>query len=131
MTRSRPLLDFLMTSLCHFSLVPRIVQLSSKAPPTWDVQFTRSVNSYYDAQFQLMNNRCNSVIPHLEEYIELRRGLSGFGMALNLLELTENMTFPSMGIYRGEKMEHLKRLAIDIISCSLVRTRNLSSDSNH
>jgi hypothetical protein len=45
-------------------------------------------------------------------------------MALDLLELAENMIFPSMDAYVREKMAHLKQLALEIISCSLVRARN-------
>jgi hypothetical protein len=79
-----------------------------------------------------MNNRRDSVIPDVGEYLKIRRGLCGFGMLLDLLELTENMTFPSMDVYRtSEKMTHLKQVAVDIISCSLVRTRHILSDSDH
>jgi hypothetical protein len=60
----------------------------------------------------------------MKEYLELRRDMCGFGMVLDLLELTENMTFPSMDADLRENMTHLKRLALDIICCSLVRTRN-------
>jgi Terpene synthase family 2, C-terminal metal binding len=72
-----------------------------------------------------MNNRWNgaSVIPDMNEYLVFRRELSGFAMVLDLLELTENMSLPSMDTYFGEKMIHLKNLALDIICCSLVRNR--------
>ena len=123
------LLDFFCL-LCHFSLVPQIVRLSTKASPTWDAQFTHSVNSYFDAQLQLMNYRSSSIVPCMKEYLELRRSLYGFGMALDLLELAENMILPSimMNAYVREKMAHLKQLALDIISCSLVRARNSFPD---
>lgn len=74
-----------------------------------------------------MNNRWKDVIPNINEYLTSRRDLCGFGMVLDLLELTENMTFPSMDAYLREKLMHLKRLALDIICCSLVRTSKTSS----
>jgi Terpene synthase family 2, C-terminal metal binding len=77
-----------------------------------------------------MKNRRKGVIPDMEEYLKVRRALSGFGMVLDLFELNENMTFPSMDAYLWENLSRLKRLAMDIISCSLVRARNIFPDSN-
>lgn len=74
-----------------------------------------------------MNYCRSSAVPYMKEYLELRRSLYGFGMALDLLELAENMTLPSMDAYVREKMAHLRQLALDIISCSLVRALEFPS----
>ncbi|KAF8229233.1 terpenoid synthase [Tricholoma matsutake] len=115
-------------------LVPQIVRLSSRAPTAWDAQFTRSVNSYCDAQLQFMSNRHNGVTPDMEDYMKLRRSLSGFDMVLDLLELTENMTFPPMDTHLREKMTRLKQVALDIICYSLdvvSYNRDQAQDSRH
>lgn len=78
-----------------------------------------------------MSNRHNGVTPDMEDYMKLRRSLSGFDMVLDLLELTENMTFPPMDTHLREKMTRLKQVALDIICYSLVHARNLFPDTNH
>lgn len=81
-----------------------------------------------------MSNRHNGVTPDMEDYMKLRRSLSGFDMVLDLLELTENMTFPPMDTHLREKMTRLKQVALDIICYSLdvvSYNRDQAQDSRH
>lgn len=100
-------------------LLPELQRLASKADSTWNTRFAASVRSYHSAQLQMITGRLNNVIPDLETYLPLRRELSGLYMMLDLIELTENLTLPSMDDETSNKFMTLKQLAADIISCSL------------
>ncbi|KAF9467542.1 isoprenoid synthase domain-containing protein [Collybia nuda] len=100
-------------------IIPQMKRLISRAPLDWDTRFTSSVVSYHSAQLQAISNRSNNIVPELEEYMKLRRDLSGLNMIFDLVELTEIAAFTVPDTNLSEKMETLKRLAADIISCSL------------
>jgi hypothetical protein len=102
-------------------MVPQMKRLVSRAPPNWGAQFASSVHSYRSSQLQANSNRLNNTILDLEAYLNLRRDLSGFNMVFDLIELTEIAAFSVPNTPLREKMESLKRLAADIITCSLVR----------
>lgn len=110
-------------------MIPQMKRLVLRAPVDWDIHFAFSVRSYRSAQLQAISNRSNNVVPDLEEYMKLRRDLSGLNMVFDLIELTEIAAFSVPDPNLREKMETLKRLAADIISCSLVRAFILLDES--
>jgi len=100
-------------------IVPQMKRLVLRAPVNWDKRFTLSVHSYRSAHLQVISNRSNNVIPELEEYMKLRRDMCGINMVFDLVELTEIAAFTVPDEDLSEKVQTLKRLAIDIIACSL------------
>ncbi|KAG6849298.1 hypothetical protein H0H93_009613 [Arthromyces matolae] len=99
--------------------LPELKRLVVKAKSSWSARFTSSVHSYHSAHLELLSCHTRDVIPTIETYIPMRRDLSGFRMLLDLFELTENLTLPSMDEETLNKFTHLRNLAIDIICCSL------------
>lgn len=63
-----------------------------------------------------------SVIPDVEEYIELKRDLSGLRMILDLIEPAEGLTLSEED---AERLAKLRLLAADIIFLSSVSSHLL------
>jgi hypothetical protein len=61
-----------------------------------------------------------TVIPTLEEYLELGRELNGFSMILDLSEILEITHFPELQGEHAEKLLELKNTAFDVIAWSMV-----------
>jgi hypothetical protein len=69
-----------------------------------------------------------------DAYVSLRCDLSGVYMILDLAQLADNLTFPSLDQDAGDKFSKLKQCTAEIIACSLVRyydslSKQLKSDN--
>ncbi|KAG6856499.1 hypothetical protein H0H87_003878, partial [Tephrocybe sp. NHM501043] len=93
---------------------PELQRLVVKANSSWTTRFTQAVHSFRSAQLFVISNHANHVIPDLETYLPLRRGLSGLYLLLDLIELSENLILPPMDEKMFENFTRLKQLAVDI-----------------
>ncbi|KAG6916361.1 hypothetical protein DXG01_007197 [Tephrocybe rancida] len=100
-------------------ILPDLQRLVAKANSSWTTRFTQAVHSFHSAQLQIVSGQKHHVIPDLETYLPLRRDLSGLFLLLDLIEVTENLTLPSMNEQMLQKFTRMKHLALDIICCSL------------
>ena len=68
----------------------------------------------------MIQNHSESLIPTIEEYLELRRELNGSSMILDLSELLEITKFPDLEGEDAQKLLKLKQTAFDVIAWSMV-----------
>ncbi|KIJ58608.1 hypothetical protein HYDPIDRAFT_102325 [Hydnomerulius pinastri MD-312] len=117
--------------------------------PGWYIRFHKSQRSYLEARRQFSKNVGSDAVPDLESYIELRREMSGFRMAFDMIEYAGDLSFPESlfgdAVFR-KLVEHACDIAAwseDIVSCAkgispsqtpnlvtvLMRERSASLDS--